>query len=55
MIYVYEPYSTFDAPQDSWMDSSVSPKVKITKRERAGACSLAGKTLGVEGRAGASR
>jgi hypothetical protein len=35
------------------MDSTTSPKMKITKGEGIGACFLVCNTLGVEGRAGA--
>ncbi len=38
-----------NAPLDSWMDSTTSPKVKTTKGERVGALSLVRGTLGVEG------
>jgi hypothetical protein len=37
------------------MDSTMSPKVKTTKGEGIGVCSLARSTSGVEGRAGAPR
>jgi len=40
-----------DAPPNSLMDSTTSPKVKTTVGEGVGACSLAHNTLGVEGRA----
>jgi hypothetical protein len=39
-----------DAPPNSWMDSTSSPKVKTTKRKGVGAHSLVHSTLGVEGR-----
>jgi hypothetical protein len=42
-----------DTPPSSLMDSIASPKVKTTKREGVGACSLAHNTSGVEGHAGA--
>jgi len=42
---------TSDAPPSSLMDSTVSPKVKITKREEVGARSLVRNISGVEGRA----
>jgi hypothetical protein len=42
-----------DAPPDSRMDSTVSPKVKTTKGEGFEMHSLAHNTLGVKGRAGA--
>jgi hypothetical protein len=34
------------------MDSTASPKVKTTEEEGVGACSLARRTLGVEGHVG---
>jgi len=37
------------------MDSTASPKVKITEGEGVGVCSLVRRTSGVEGRAGTSR
>ncbi len=40
-----------DAPPNSLMDSTLSPKVKIAKGEGVGAHSLTRNTLGVEGRA----
>jgi len=38
-----------NAPPSSLMDSTTSPKVKITKGEGIGVCSLAHNTLGVKG------
>ncbi len=46
--------TTIDAPLDSLMDSTASPKVKTTKGEGIEVHSLARNTLGVEGRVGAS-
>jgi len=37
------------------MDSTANPKLKIVERKGIGACSLVCNTLGVKGRAGASR
>jgi hypothetical protein len=42
----------FDAPPNSLMDSTTSPKVKIVEGEGVGACSLAHNTLWGEGRVG---
>jgi hypothetical protein len=39
-----------DAPASSLMDSTTDPKVKTTKGEGIGACSLTHNTSGVEGR-----
>jgi hypothetical protein len=41
-----------DAPPNSWIDSTMNPKVKIVGGQRVGAHSLVHSTLGVEGRAG---
>jgi len=42
---------SFDAPPSFLMDSTGSPKVKITEGKRVGVRSLVCNTLGVEGRA----
>jgi hypothetical protein len=42
---------TSDAPPSFLMDSTVSPKVKTTKKEKVGARSLARNISGVEGHA----
>jgi hypothetical protein len=42
-----------DAPPNSSMDSTVSPKMKTTERKRIGVHFLACSTLGVEGHAAA--
>jgi hypothetical protein len=47
--------SQCDAPPSSLMDPTVSPKMKTTKGEGIGACSLTHNTSGVEGRVGALR
>jgi hypothetical protein len=53
-IHIYLPYlftyplTLLDALPNSLMDSIVSPKVKTTKGEGIGTCSLAHNTLGVE-------
>jgi hypothetical protein len=44
-----EKKSFFYAPPSSLMDSTVSPKVKITEREGVEARSMARSILGVEG------
>jgi hypothetical protein len=44
-----------DAPPSSLIDSTMSPKVKITEGEGVGAHSLARNISGVEGLVGASR
>ncbi len=46
---------TYDAPPSSLMDSTTSPKVKISEEEGVGARSLVRNTSGVEGRARAPR
>jgi hypothetical protein len=43
-----------DAPPSSLMDSTTSPKMKTTKGEEVGACSLACNTSRLEGLVGAS-
>jgi hypothetical protein len=48
-----ENQTCFDAPPSSLMDSTTNPKVKIVKGKGVGACSLAHRTSGVEGRVGA--
>jgi hypothetical protein len=45
----------FDAPQDTYMDLIVSPKVKTLEGEGVGARSLVRNILGVEGRVRAPR
>jgi hypothetical protein len=42
-----------DAPTNSLIDSTSSPKVKIVEGEGIGVCSLIHNTLGVEGHVGA--
>jgi hypothetical protein len=44
-----------DAPPNSLIDSTTSPKVKIVEGEGVGTCSLAHITSGVEGHARALR
>jgi hypothetical protein len=46
--------SKIDAPANSWIDSTSTPKVKTTEGQGVRARSLAHSILGVEGRAGAS-
>jgi hypothetical protein len=43
----------FDAPLDSWVDSTPSPKVKTMEGKGIGVHSLVHSTLGVEGHVGA--
>jgi hypothetical protein len=53
VYFDYDKYVTlFDAPPSSLMDSIASPKMKITKGERVGVCSLVHNTLRVDGHAG---
>ncbi len=44
-----------NAPPNSWIDSTASPKVKTMKGQGVEACSLARNTSKVNGRAGALR
>jgi hypothetical protein len=46
-------YVLFDAPPNSLIDSTASPKVEIAKGERVGIYFLTHNTLGVEGHVGA--
>ncbi len=54
--YVFKGFNfkVFDALPSSFMDSTMSPKVKTTKGEGIGVHSLIHSTSGVEGRAEAS-
>jgi hypothetical protein len=47
-----DAFNLGDAPPSSLMDSTTSPKVKITEGEGVGAHSLAHSTLGVKGHVG---
>jgi hypothetical protein len=49
------PTNVHEAPLNSLMDSTTSPKVKTTEGKGVGARSLTCSTLGVEGRVGAPR
>jgi hypothetical protein len=44
---------SIDAPPNSWIDSTTSPKVKTSEKQGVGAYSLGHNTLRVEGHAGA--
>jgi len=44
-----------NTPPSSLMDSTASPKMKITKGKGVGACFLTCNTLGVEGHVGTPR
>jgi hypothetical protein len=46
---------SIDAPLNSWIESTMSPKVKTMKGQRVGARSLACNILGVERHVGAPR
>lgn len=53
VTFFMQLYTCHDAPPYSWMDSTASPKAKITKGEGVGVCFLTHSILGVGGRAGA--